>query len=318
MPESAQLGLVELSLIALSLIAWWWVVARWRSGSPPLPAEPRAEVRWDFADVLVTLLIYFTITQLGAAFFLEKDPEGAATADAVRAPADTIDGDTGNLTDETSQHPVIQLLSQQGTLEVVILVFLVAAISAPLWEEFFFRLLLLGWMAKQERIWKTHTLSRVPLGIIPLLVTSLAFAMMHFRQADPQVDADFLIRAMKVTCVANFATLAISIAYLRVRHQATAADLGFSMQHLARDLKTAACGFFIVAVPLLFLQFILKQTLPSDFAPDPIPLFFLALVFGLMYLRSGRLTSCVLLHAMLNAFSLLAALAFIHGGAGKM
>jgi membrane protease YdiL (CAAX protease family) len=319
MPETVQLGLVELGLMLASCAAWLWLIQRWWRGQSPLPQEEYKEVQWDFMDVLFVLCTYLAVMQITFSLLASPEQQWEELQEevVVAQTKDTAEANHEPSAEQTSQHPVIQLLSQDATGKTLALVFLVTAIAAPLWEEFLFRLILLGWLAKREKQLKARSLGRLPLGLVPLLATSLIFALMHFRQDDAPIDSDTLLRGVTIMGITNFVCLGISIAYLRMRYQTTAADFGFSSQRLIYDIKVAVVGFLTVVVLVLLLQAALKTWLPSGFAPDPIPLFFLAMVFGLMYLRTGRLTSCVLLHMILNTFSLLAALAAVHFGVGQ-
>jgi membrane protease YdiL (CAAX protease family) len=49
--------------------------------------------------------------------------------------------------------------------------------------------------------------------------------------------------------------------------------------------------------------------------PDPIPLFFFALVLGYLYQRTRRILPCVVVHFLLNSCSLAALWLDIYGGA---
>jgi len=311
MSDTLQIGLVELLMIGGSCAAWWWLIGGWRRGRPAVKIELTREPPWDVADVLFVLAIY-VVTNIVAAHWLldgsESEGFGATSVEVVASESE----EQGGATKPTSEHPVIQLLYHADNAKILLLAFFVVAIAAPLWEEFLFRLMLLGWLAKLERRLRRRVRARWPYGLGALLVTSVLFAMMHFRADGKPMDVGKLVAALQVTGIANCASLAISVVFLRARHQVSCAQLGFSSMRFGYDLRVAAVGFFAIAIPLLFLQYSLKLLLPSGFAPDPIPLFVLAIVFGYLYLRTGRITSCVLLHIALNTFSLLSALAFIY------
>ena len=274
------------------------------------------EVSWDFADVLFVLFTYLATIQVAAGLLDSPEKQWKSYEELHANQTETDEGKPAG-DETTSQHPVLQLLTHDRSTGTFILVFLVTAISAPLWEEFLFRLVLLGWMAKQENSLSQKTLKRWPVGVFSLLFTSLLFALAHFRWNKDPVAAEQLYSVVTIMGITNFVALGISLVYLRVRHDAKLIDFGFSPQHLIYDLKTAAIAFLAAVVPILFLQVALQRLLPSGFAPDPIPLFFLAIVLGILFLRTRRTTSCVALHFYLNTFSLLMALATIHFAAGN-
>ncbi len=60
-------------------------------------------------------------------------------------------------------------------------------------------------------------------------------------------------------------------------------------------------------------MFLVKST-GIDYAPDPVPLFFLALVFGLLYRRTHRIAPSLVLHMAFNATAVVLMFA---GGAGQ-
>ena len=319
MPDAAQLGLIQLMMIVASGAAWWWIVSRWRAGRSAVEIEPTRELPWDIGDVLFILAIFLATNILAAHWLLERESadenttlaevEGSSLAET---PGDSEDEESSDEAEATSEHPVIQLLANADSAEVLVLAFFVVAIAAPLWEEFLFRLILLGWLAKMERRIRRRIGGHWPYGLVALFVTSLFFAMMHFRSESKPMDTDDLVGILQVTGIANCASLVIGVLFLRARYQVTWQQLGYSSRRLGHDMAVAVVGFFAIVTPLLFLQLALRLLLPGGFAPDPIPLFVLAMVFGYLYLRTGRITSCILLHVALNTFSLASALAYIH------
>jgi membrane protease YdiL (CAAX protease family) len=85
-------------------------------------------------------------------------------------------------TKEPQLHPLIKLAMRQPSLLWLIGVSVVFV--APLVEEFFFRVVLQGWLERRERM-ATHERNVVPLlaaGAAPILTSSVLFAMAHIGQ----------------------------------------------------------------------------------------------------------------------------------------
>jgi membrane protease YdiL (CAAX protease family) len=76
---------------------------------------------------------------------------------------------------------------------------------------------------------------------------------------------------------------------------------------LAADTKLAMGALLAVMPPILLLQGALLAAVKrtgSAIASDPIPLFFLALVFGVLYQRTHRIAPSLVLHMAFNATSI--------------
>ena len=101
--------------------------------------------------------------------------------------------------------------------------------------------------------------------------------------------------------------MVFAVGLLRWRVGATAADLGWTPRKTVADIELGITAFVAIAVPIYATQFGLRFLLPEHIAPDPIPLFFFAVVLGIIYHRTHRLTPLVVLHAVFNGTSLLLA-----------
>ncbi len=201
-------------------------------------------------------------------------------------------------------------LVTEGNVWVLLLCVVSAAIVAPVTEEFFFRVLLQGCLAAWQHRWRRQmpTLRRlIPGGIGPIVLTSLLFARMHFRVDTPQFNVRFLLFLLAGDAVVRLLALAFTVGWLRWRVGATAADLGWAPACVLGDVKLGLAAFAAVAAPVYAVQMGLRCLLPECIAPDPVPLFFLALVLGTLYYRTNRMTPSVVLHAALNGTSLVLA-----------
>ncbi len=70
------------------------------------------------------------------------------------------------------------------------------------------------------------------------------------------------------------------------------------------DLRVGAVAFLAIVPPLWLLQALLLPFLRSwGVAPDPLPIFVLALGLGTLFYRTGRLTPSLALHLLTNLAS---------------
>jgi membrane protease YdiL (CAAX protease family) len=80
-----------------------------------------------------------------------------------------------------SEHPLIKLLQENPESDALALAFWRAVIVAPLVEEFFFRVVLQGWLESVDQfLQRSLGLSRqLPSGTLPILLSSAVFALLH-------------------------------------------------------------------------------------------------------------------------------------------
>jgi membrane protease YdiL (CAAX protease family) len=189
------------------------------------------------------------------------------------------------------------------------LVVLMAVVVAPAFEEFMFRVLLQGWL---EAVWsrarrKQHRLRAAPASWVPLVLPAALFALMHFRSAAEPQSSDYLSTTFLTHMAAEIFVIVFAVAVLRNVAGAKAADFGFAPRKLGQDAPLGIAAVIAVAPPLLIFNLTLTvafQRYNIHVAPDPLPLFFLALVFGLLYRRTHRIAPSLVMHAAFNATSL--------------
>jgi membrane protease YdiL (CAAX protease family) len=284
--------------VSACVAVWAWIAARLWQRQAIVPYQPRRPVPWRAIDLAVAAACYVVLQSgiiASAVVFL--GPE------ATRAPA--IYDATGAKT----EHVVAQLMSE-GNVWALLLCVVSAAIVAPISEEFFFRVLLQGGLEAWQHRWRRQmpTLRRLfPGGLGPIMFTSLLFARLHFRVAAPQFNVRFLMFLLAGDAVARVLALAFAVGWMRWRVGATAADLGWAPGNLLGDVKLGLAAFAAVAAPVYAAQAGLRCVLPECIAPDPLPLFFLALVLGTLYYRTHRIVPSVVLHVALNGTSLMLA-----------
>lgn len=214
-------------------------------------------------------------------------------------------------------HPVFHLLRRDGSAGTWLLCIAVVVLVAPVTEELMFRLVLQGWLAKKERLWRRRlgVLRIVRPGWFSVVVVALWFAAQHARGAEQPLDPHVLRQLLVVTGAFGLLTTLFTLLMLRVGCRASLRDLGLPADRLAGDLRLGAIAFLAVGPPVMALQDVLGRfVLPRNVAPDPIPLFVLAMALGGLYYRTGRIVPSIVLHMMLNGASLLVAWAAIRAG----
>jgi len=301
---------VGLPVLGLGSLAVWAVVAdRLRRGEPVVPYEPRRQVPWGAGHVLAVVLTFLAVARLVAqssALWFPVDRAERGSSPEVAA-----------VTEKEPQraHPLVIALEAEPGLAAVLVAVAAGAAAAPLSEEFFFRLLLQGWLEKVERRWRRRfaVLRRLALGLLPVLVVSCGFALLHFHKATTIADPRGYLRGVALEAAARLVTLALAVWLLRSTVGATARDLGFVPARFWADVRLGLLAFLAVLVPIYLLQFCLLHVLPKTISPDPISLFFFTLLLGLLYFRTHRIVPSMVLHMALNGTSLAMYLVFQEG-----
>jgi membrane protease YdiL (CAAX protease family) len=268
----------------------------WRS---PLAYQPRRPVPWTVADV-VTIVVFHFAVQVAILLLLSVALGHGLSQRAVEGSADRLN----------VEHPVIRLLREGGPW-VLLLCIASTAIVAPIGEEFLFRVVFQGWLEAVERRQRrqVHGLRRaIGPAVGPILLSSLLFAGMHFRVNAPPLDTRSLILSILSGAAGNVLTVLFAVVLLRWRVGATAVDFGWVPERLRGDLSLGLATFAVVAVPIYAIQGYSPSVLPKGIAPDPVAIFFFAIVLGFVYYRTHRITPTVVVHAALNITTLLGAL----------
>lgn len=179
-----------------------------------------------------------------------------------------------------SHHPLIELVKEDKTNELFAMVGVLAVLVAPMSEEFFFRVLLQGWIEK-------HLLfvgfGRKP-GIIDetsgneSAVTDQRVSTGSMSDGEPQHDP----------------------------YRAFTPNDGLDEQVLAADLELVAAppDFILSAIPI-FCSATFFALMHWSHGPDPAALFVLALGLGYVYQRTHRWLPCVVTHLCLNGTTML-------------
>ncbi len=294
-PSDLLLLSVGFAACCACLAVWAVIGARLAEGRPVLPREPRRLVPWQGIDVLVVMLIYATIMlvlgNLIAAWLGEE---------MTRSP------DIYDVKGANAAHSIVRLV-QQADLWILLACGFSAVIVAPIAEEFFFRLLLQGWLEALQGRWQRHlpTLRRLLPGAAgPIVLTSILFGWIHFRVDSPMMHVKFVTSMLAADGVAKLLSVALAIGLVRLRVGATAVDLGWVPEKFFADVRLGLLAFAAVAAPIYAMQYGLAMLLPKYFAPDPLVLFPFALVLGILYWRTHRIVPAIVTHMALNLTTL--------------
>jgi membrane protease YdiL (CAAX protease family) len=292
--------------LAVSAAIWIGIYARWQEGRPIIPLARRRPVPWQAQDVLFLFLIGFGFP-IGAALAVQM----WIGPDAARHAADQESKDAAQqAADQKSKlaHPAEQLL-RSGNPGAIAISVTMAVIVAPLIEEFLFRVLLQGWL---EALWSRQRrrhpeLRAAPISWIPIVLPAALFALWHLRSAKPPLSPPCLTGLFLAQMAGQLLALALAIVILRFAVGATAADLGWKAEELGADAGLGLWALLAVLGPVLTLQFAMVKLVNAtgiNYALDPVPLFVLALILGVLYHRTHRLAPPLVLHMAFNATSI--------------
>lgn len=283
----------------------------------------RPRVKWNGVDVLLIFVLYFFSMILCArllaatgCFDLTRPVDAVATPDTAIVQSDKTAARemAGPGVDEQArEHPTARLLKRGKEVPALLLLALLAAVvAAPLVEEFLFRFLLQGWLEDVERRLRRRGFLRSPKflrGFLPVVGVAFFFALIHLRGPGREGESlDMLVFSMLVMLIASALTLGLGLVYLAVVREMRLRDFGFAPAHLFRDTRAGLVCFVFVLPPMVGLAIGMRTLLPTNLV-DPFPLFVFALGLGVLYFRTGRIVACLVMHAVLNLFSSLLALA---------
>ena len=205
-----------------------------------------------------------------------------------------------------SEHPLIESLKLQREPQFVAIALFVAVISAPLTEEFFFRVLFQGWLEKMFDPWAC----RSPSFGMSLLVGNRAA---ETENASPTTShpADQFHE--------SFASPAIAPSYSDPLNP-YAPPLALATNLVPLDAITsnpspqAAAAFprWITDVLAISTTAALFALAHVSHGPDWLPLFFFAVGLGYLYRRTHRILPGLVVHFLLNLLSMTALLIEIY------
>lgn len=260
--------------------------------------QPRRNVPWGAFDVAILMLAYFAVPLLvvSAAWSMLSSPEEPQPA-AVQTRPDTA-------------HPLQHVLLESRNPWAFGMCILLAVVIAPASEEVLFRLVLQGWLEAAERRRRRHIrwLRSLPVGALPILLSSLAFAALHYREAAGPKDVSIVTILLAAQGAASLLTLAMAFCWLKFAAGANTVDLGIVPRRLPGDVVLGLLACLVVTLPVYFACGIASQMLPKNIAPDPVAIFLLSIALGTLYCRTHRIAPCIVMHMAFNAVAILLAL----------
>lgn len=258
---------------------------------------------WNGFDVFLLFCFHLLIVLSTVSAVTEWAGVHPSTKPEAQTPQDVqTTGDVSKK--EAVKHPISQLIRQSRTPSVFLIAFFSAVLAAPLTEEFFYRLLLQGWLEKASATAR-HVDPALrfifPPGVFSVTMASVIFALNH---AGPrrELDADYLFYSLLGLGIGNLLALTFSIVFLVVVRKAKCRDFGIIPKRILWDFLLAVALFLPTVLPVLYLNAILSGLFPQSVV-DPVPLLLFALILGTIFYRTGRLLPCVFLHVFLNGFS---------------
>ena len=208
------------------------------------------------------------------------------------------------------EHPITQLIVRgQADPRVFLVVFLVGVVIVPIAEEFLFRLLLQGYVEKQEarlrKFLRLHGIHSALRGLFAVLCSSTIFAAIHWRSTAEETPLQEMFDGFLALIIGYFAVLTTITTYLLFIRGASPGDLGIDWRKIPGDciLGMKAACFLLPPVYLLNIGLV-KSVGTLGFTLDPIPIFFFAVGTGLLYYRTHRILPCIVPHVMLNGISI--------------
>jgi membrane protease YdiL (CAAX protease family) len=306
-PNLSQAIATSLELLGLvaCVAVWKTIVMRWLRRQPVLPYQPRRPVPWRTIDAV--LIASFYVFSQAVVFQIACRSLDVPPKALISAQKATL----ANHDDPMSRaHPLGQVLSESRDPWVILLCVVSAAVVAPITEELVFRLVLQGWLESMERRMRRRIpfLRRLLAGFMPVTTVAILFAALHGRSAEMHLAFPVLVFLLAVHCMSNLLTIVLSLCWLKFASGGTLTDFGIVPSKLASDLRTAGLAFLAVTIPLLIVNVDLNVLLPKNIVADPIPIFFLAIVFGILYYRTHRIVPSLALHMAFNTVGVLIAL----------
>lgn len=292
------------AFLLVSLRCWIWLIPQWWQGKTVLPQEDYAPKPMGVIDVLLALAIMTSFAFVALKLFLNSN-----------------DLQELNLAElSLASRREYQWYSSAGLIVAVILTIGLLAIRYGLraqnfgfrWKQFSYDIAVgfVAFFAAAPFIYG--------LNMLVSLLQKPYHPLIDMVHKDP-TPYSFLTVAFAAVILAP---LAEEFFYrlifqgwiekaVRLRHSqdsttSAALLLGGSVENESSKpippLRGAAAWAPTVASAMVFAMLHLGQ------GAAPIPLFFLALLFGFLFQRTGRITPCVVVHFLLNGFSTLALL----------
>lgn len=321
---------IEWFLLGGGLVGWTWIAYRLIGRRPVITWQPRRPVPWCAFHAVAVVWTYLVLMILvpGMVIQLAGGRSAPAVANAAPAKEKNTTGPPGGDRQQPriqEEHEVLQVLIRRRDAVAWAVCILSAAVTAPLCEEFVFRLVLQGWLEarllgwrKWRRLRHRKALRTVLFGLSAVVPVAVLFGAIHYRPAPPPEEvakpAEILMSGLVGLSLAHVLTIVVGVALLRTAAGASATDLGWDPKRLGRDVALGLASLPAVAVVVYRLQLVLTHVLPRSAAAEPFSLTVFALPLGLLYLRTHRIAPSIVLHLAFNFTSL--AMFSLGGGGG--
>jgi membrane protease YdiL (CAAX protease family) len=168
---------------------------------------------------------------------------------------------------ELTNHPLVKMVtSDDPQIGVFVLASVAAVIVAPICEEILYRLMLQGWLEQ----WEDERLGWRDLPMTSEIVDGELHAI--------ETDAASAPTALASSSFAQF-----------------------------RTANPPSVG--VVALPYGFFPILVSSALFAaahyGYGPEPVPIFFLAIILGYVYQRTHRIIPCIVAHALFNLVTMI-------------
>lgn len=207
---------------------------------------------------------------------------------------------------QASANPLLEKMREGFDLRIAGAALFAAAIVAPVFEEFVFRLLLQGWLEKLE--WRCVEDSPRFVGsegepgesVEPLDENSLREYESQRRHSLNETVQEIFVETDQLAGPAD-----------ELSPYASPQAISVPRTHTPPDAEAGSpCGLKSwLGLPWGLSSILITSALFAlahlGHGPDPIPLFFFGLVVGYVYQRTHRILPCVVAHMMFNGLSLL-------------
>lgn len=256
--------------------------------SPEIPA--RRPVPWTGPEVALLFLLWALLVSVSSRTVFEL--AGVALTEEVFAKSE----DAAQTIQPTTRHPLTQFLQKRRESPVFLWIALFSAvIAAPLAEEFFYRLILQGWVEKAA-----GPLRKIG-PVFAVLFVSILFAAVH---GGTRVErpVDFLFCALLGVGIGHVLAVSFAWAYLRFLYGKSVLNFLWSSNAFRDDVRRVGFAFLLAIPTVLGLNAWVQMCFPET-VTDPVPIFLLSIILGTVFYRTGRVFPCIALHALFNGFS---------------
>lgn len=284
-----------------------WAVGRLARGLPLLRYEPHPPVSWGGIEVIVCILVFFVVPMQAAAWasgWIRSDaPSQQASVDESpqREPIDAPEARSEGAIDpaEVARRLLVSFLASIAAMAIAIMILL---LRGSAWSELGLSLRcaprdvaygVVGFFVISIPVYGLTLLLNQLVQVPPEDQHAISYAL--FKRGD---DAFLVFAAFLAACVA---APIVEEFFIRGVFQGW-------LERLQRRLRPV--GELAAATPILWLPIVASSAVfallhVGNSPIDPFPIFVLALGLGYLYQRTGRLLTCIVMHACLNVTSLL-------------